>query len=195
MLGRQVRIVGLSATLPNYEDVATFLRVRPETGLLVFGPEHRPVPLQQQYIGITERKVQKRLQLMNEITYLKITGDVATADAEDPDAAASSVSSSTTTTTMQQALVFTHTRKDTGDTARALLEMATERGQPERFVPGGGQDRSTLEILRQEAEECSDVVLRSVRKFFSSLLCPLLFLPLTDLLTHNFFLISSTFFC
>jgi len=26
-----VRIVGLSATLPNYQDVASFLRVKPET--------------------------------------------------------------------------------------------------------------------------------------------------------------------
>lgn len=27
----EVRIVGLSATLPNYQDVATFLRVHPNT--------------------------------------------------------------------------------------------------------------------------------------------------------------------
>jgi pre-mRNA-splicing helicase BRR2 len=31
-----VRIVALSATLPNYEDVAAFLRVNPETGMFVF---------------------------------------------------------------------------------------------------------------------------------------------------------------
>ena len=78
---------------------------------------------------------------MNEITYLKITGDVITADAEDPDGGGGGGGGASATTTMQQALVFTHTRKDTGDTAKALLEMATERGQPERFVPGGGQDR------------------------------------------------------
>ncbi len=28
-----IRIVALSATLPNYHDVAAFLRVNPETGL------------------------------------------------------------------------------------------------------------------------------------------------------------------
>ena len=161
--GRQIRIVGLSATLPNFEDVATFLRVRESTGLLVFGPEHRPVPLQQQYIGITERKVSKRLKLMNEITYMKITGDTIVTGSDDvaEDAEGASSSSSSSSTTMSQALVFTHTRKDTGDTAKALLELATERGQPERFLPGGGSDRNTMEILRQEAEECTDVTLRA----------------------------------
>ena len=31
-----VRIVALSATLPNYQDVAAFLRVNPKTGLFFF---------------------------------------------------------------------------------------------------------------------------------------------------------------
>ena len=52
-----IRVVGLSATLPNYEDVATFLRVKPDKGLYYFDNSFRPVPLQQQYIGITEKKV------------------------------------------------------------------------------------------------------------------------------------------
>lgn len=33
-----IRIIGLSAILPNCHDVARFLRV-PETGLFIFGPE------------------------------------------------------------------------------------------------------------------------------------------------------------
>lgn len=61
------RIVGLSATLPNYEDVATFLRVRPEKGLFYFDNSFRPCPLQQQYIGITEKKAIKKFSLMNEV--------------------------------------------------------------------------------------------------------------------------------
>ena len=40
-----IRLVGLSATLPNYEDVAIFLRVNPEKGLFYFGNQYRPVPL------------------------------------------------------------------------------------------------------------------------------------------------------
>jgi pre-mRNA-splicing helicase BRR2 len=59
-----IRLVGLSATLPNYEDVATFLRVKPDKGLFYFDASYRPCPLKQQYIGITERKAIKRFQLM-----------------------------------------------------------------------------------------------------------------------------------
>ncbi|KAK8860756.1 hypothetical protein M9Y10_012421 [Tritrichomonas musculus] len=45
-----IRIVGLSATLPNCHDVAHFLRV-PDPSLFIFGPEYRPVPLQMTLIG------------------------------------------------------------------------------------------------------------------------------------------------
>lgn len=66
-----VRMVGLSATLPNYQDVATFMRVQP-TGLFYFDNSFRPVALEQQYIGVTEKKALKRFQVMNEIVYEKI---------------------------------------------------------------------------------------------------------------------------
>ena len=59
-----VRLVGLSATLPNYEDVATFMRVNPTKGLYFFDNSFRPVPLEQQYIGVTEKKPVKRLQVI-----------------------------------------------------------------------------------------------------------------------------------
>lgn len=36
MTQEDVRLIGLSATLPNYEDVATFLRVEPSKGLFYF---------------------------------------------------------------------------------------------------------------------------------------------------------------
>ena len=67
-----VRLVGLSATLPNYEDVASFLRVDPKEGLFHFGGEFRPCPLAQQYIGVTVRKPLQRFQLMNDICYEKV---------------------------------------------------------------------------------------------------------------------------
>uniref|UniRef100_A0AAY4ERR1 BRR2 homolog n=1 Tax=Denticeps clupeoides TaxID=299321 RepID=A0AAY4ERR1_9TELE len=67
-----VRLIGLSATLPNYEDVATCLRVDPARGLFYFDNSFRPVPLEQTYVGITEKKAIKRFQIMNEIVYEKI---------------------------------------------------------------------------------------------------------------------------
>ncbi|KAH0791027.1 DExH-box ATP-dependent RNA helicase DExH14 [Histomonas meleagridis] len=45
-----IRIVGLSATLPNAYDVANFLKVG-DNGLYIFGPEFRPVPLAMTLIG------------------------------------------------------------------------------------------------------------------------------------------------
>lgn len=59
-----VRLVGLSATLPNYHDVATFLRVKPDKGLFYFDNSFRPVALEQQYIGVTEKKAIKRFQVL-----------------------------------------------------------------------------------------------------------------------------------
>lgn len=47
-----IRIVGLSATLPNYIDVARFLNVNPHRGLFFFDGRFRPVPLQQTFIGM-----------------------------------------------------------------------------------------------------------------------------------------------
>lgn len=46
-----MRIVGISATVPNYKDVAEFLHV-PSMGLLYYGQEYRPVPLIQTVIGV-----------------------------------------------------------------------------------------------------------------------------------------------
>lgn len=47
-----IRILGLSATLPNYLDVATFLHVNPCIGLFYFDGRFRPVPLGQTFLGV-----------------------------------------------------------------------------------------------------------------------------------------------
>ena len=64
--------MGLSATLPNYDDVATFLRVKHDVGLFYFDNSFRPCPLAQQYIGVTVKKPLQRFKLMNEICYQKV---------------------------------------------------------------------------------------------------------------------------
>ena len=68
-----IRLVGLSATLPNFEDVAAFLRVKPDKGLFYFDNSFRPCPLAQQYIGVSVKKPLQRFQLMNEICYKKVS--------------------------------------------------------------------------------------------------------------------------
>lgn len=67
-----MRLVGLSATLPNYEDVAALLRVKRDRGLFFFGAAYRPCPLAQTFIGVTVKKPLQRFQLMNDICYNKV---------------------------------------------------------------------------------------------------------------------------
>jgi replicative superfamily II helicase len=67
-----VRIVGLSATLPNYQDVGAFLKVNPTSGMFFFGPEFRPVPLDQTFVGIIEKQRVKCLDMMNKHAYDKM---------------------------------------------------------------------------------------------------------------------------
>ena len=68
------RLVGLSATLPNFEDVAHFLRVEPANGLFHFDNAFRPCPLQQLYIGVKVKKPLQRFQLMNDLCYQQVRG-------------------------------------------------------------------------------------------------------------------------
>eukprot|EP00656_Telonema_subtile_P033410 TRINITY_DN3701_c0_g1_i2.p1 TRINITY_DN3701_c0_g1~~TRINITY_DN3701_c0_g1_i2.p1 ORF type:complete len:1741 (-),score=696.10 TRINITY_DN3701_c0_g1_i2:270-5492(-) len=121
-----VRIVGLSATLPNFEDVAAFIRVKPETGLFFFDGSYRPVPLEQTYIGVTERKPLQRMKLMNDIVYDKVMQQAG----------------------KNQMLVFVHTRKDTTKTAQAIKDMALDNDELTKFL----KEDSSREILSTEAE-------------------------------------------
>lgn len=60
-----VRIVGLSATLPNYKDVGATLRVTPKEGLFYFDQSFRPVPLEQLFCGVTEKKGVRKMMMIN----------------------------------------------------------------------------------------------------------------------------------
>eukprot|EP01135_Chromosphaera_perkinsii_P009183 Nk52_evm18s1671 gene=Nk52_evmTU18s1671 len=122
-----VRLVGLSATLPNYKDVALFLRVDPNKGLFYFDNSFRPCPLRQVFVGINEKKALKRFQLMNEVVYKKIEERAG----------------------KSQILVFVHSRKETVKTAKAILDMFLENGTISQLLP---ETSASYEVLRQEAE-------------------------------------------
>lgn len=66
-----IRIVGLSATLPNYRDVAQFLGVS-EGGLFFFDASYRPVPLGMEFVGVSERNIMASKAIMDEICYQKV---------------------------------------------------------------------------------------------------------------------------
>eukprot|EP01133_Synstelium_polycarpum_P007678 gene7678-8985_t len=120
-----VRLVGLSATLPNYEDVAMFLRVKTE-GVFYFDSSYRPIPLEQQYIGVSERGI-KQLQATNDITYKKVEERAGQC----------------------QVLIFVHSRRETAKTARDIRDRAVEADTIGRLL----KRADSREILREEAEK------------------------------------------
>ena len=67
-----VRLVGLSATLPNYEDVAVFMRVNKEKGLFFADDSFRPVPLSTCFLGVTEKNPFKQRGIMNDLAFRKV---------------------------------------------------------------------------------------------------------------------------
>ncbi|XP_018470327.2 DExH-box ATP-dependent RNA helicase DExH12 [Raphanus sativus] len=120
-----IRLVGLSATLPNYEDVALFLRVDLKKGLFKFDSSYRPVPLDQQYIGISVRKPLQRFHLMNELCYQKVVARAGT----------------------QQVLIFVHSRKETAKTAHAIVDTAMANNTISNFLK---EDSASREVLRSQ---------------------------------------------
>eukprot|EP01027_Heterolobosea_sp_BB2_P011038 GEZU01016104.1.p1 GENE.GEZU01016104.1~~GEZU01016104.1.p1 ORF type:complete len:2151 (-),score=711.87 GEZU01016104.1:145-6597(-) len=133
-----IRIVGLSATLPNYLDVAAFLRVPPERAKAChFDNSYRPVPLQQQYIGVTEKKALKRFQTMNEITFEKVMEQAG----------------------KNQILIFVHSRKETAKTAKLIRDMALEQDAIGKFLR---DDSASREILASEVENVKNLDLKDV---------------------------------
>ncbi|MFH4977102.1 hypothetical protein AB6A40_003811 [Gnathostoma spinigerum] len=132
----ECRLIGLSATLPNYQDVATFLRVKPKH-LFHFDNSYRPVPLEQQYIGITEKKALKRYQAMNEVVYDKVMEHAG----------------------KSQVLIFVHSRKETAKTAKAIRDACLEKDTLSAFMREGS---ASTEILRSEASQVANADLRDL---------------------------------
>ncbi|KAI9513193.1 Sec63-domain-containing protein [Russula earlei] len=101
-----IRIVGLSATLPNYIDVADFLSVSRQTGLFYFDSSFRPVPLQQHFIGVKGKPsgAQSKMNL-DLVTFEKVSELVRAG---------------------HQVMVFVHARKETVKAALALRDAAAK---------------------------------------------------------------------
>ncbi|KAL5705274.1 DNA helicase [Ranunculus cassubicifolius] len=136
-----IRIVGLSATLPNYKDVAQFLRVNPETGLFFFDSSYRPVPLAQQYIGISEQNFVARNHLQNDICYSKVADSLKQG---------------------YQAMIFVHSRKDTGKTAKTLIEIARNKEELALFE---NDTHPQFELIRRDVHKSRN---REVVELFES---------------------------
>ncbi|KAL0235465.1 hypothetical protein GEMRC1_002047 [Eukaryota sp. GEM-RC1] len=130
LFGYSVRLVGLSATLPNYNDVASFLRV-PTEGLFVFDSSYRPVPLECHFVGLKEKRPLRRRELEDLICYTKVK-EIATGE-------------------KHQLLVFVHSRKETIRVAQLIKSKMIDDGSVNELFPERGADFS-LKILSSEAK-------------------------------------------
>eukprot|EP00727_Mastigamoeba_balamuthi_P005510 m51a1_g1579 putative activating signal cointegrator 1 complex subunit 3 (2006) ;mRNA; r:104604-111515 len=98
-----IRIIGLSATLPNYQDIGEFLHADKNTGVFYFDSTYRPVPLSMKFIGLRESNPLRAKNAMNDVCYEKVVDSLRRG---------------------YQVMVFVHSRKETVSTARRIVELA-----------------------------------------------------------------------
>ncbi|RDL31450.1 p-loop containing nucleoside triphosphate hydrolase [Venustampulla echinocandica] len=110
-----IRIVGLSATLPNYVDVADFLKVNRYAGLFYFDASFRPVPLEQHFIGVKGKAGTMASRANIDNTAFEKVREMLECD--------------------HQVMVFVHSRKDTHNTANMLYQKAVEQVCVDLFDP------------------------------------------------------------
>ena len=140
--GDPVRLVGLSATLPNYRDVASFLRVDPNIGLFHFDGSYRPCPLRQEFVGVTDKKAIKQLKTMNDVCYTKVMEQVGQHK--------------------QQLLIFVHSRKETAKTAKYIKDKALEMESIGQILRS---DAAIREILEEESAQVMDRDLKELMPY------------------------------
>jgi antiviral helicase SLH1 len=110
-----IRVVGLSATLPNYVDVADFLKVNRHAGLFYFDASFRPVPLEQHFLGVRGKAGTKTSrENLDAVTFEKVKEMLLLG---------------------HQIMVFVHSRKDTVLTARMLHQKAMDDQCDDLFMP------------------------------------------------------------
>ncbi|KAF2208108.1 hypothetical protein CERZMDRAFT_101800 [Cercospora zeae-maydis SCOH1-5] len=139
-----IRIVGLSATLPNYVDVADFLKVNRMAGLFFFDQSFRPVPLEQHFIGVKGKPGTKTSRdNIDNVAFEKVKDMLECG---------------------HQVMVFVHSRKDTVKTARTLYEMATEQGCTDLFDPSlaEGYTQALKDVKQSKGREIRELVAKGM---------------------------------
>ncbi|KAL9074921.1 MAG: hypothetical protein Q9157_004217 [Trypethelium eluteriae] len=135
-----IRIVGLSATLPNYIDIADFLKVNRMMGLFYFDASFRPVPLEQHFVGVKGKpgtKISK--ENLETVAFEKVKAMLELG---------------------HQVMVFVHSRKDTWKTAKNLYEMATDQQCTDLFDPSNhqGYERAAREMKTSKGRELRELL-------------------------------------
>ncbi|KAK0391137.1 hypothetical protein NLU13_0639 [Sarocladium strictum] len=135
-----IRIVGLSATLPNYIDVADFLKVNKQAGLFYFDASFRPVPLEQHFIGVRGKAGSKQSRENLDLVAFDKVKEMLGRD--------------------HQVMVFVHSRRDTMVTAKMLHEKAIEHNCLDLFDPQfhPQYDQAVRDMKTTKSREIRDLV-------------------------------------
>ncbi|KAH6635385.1 Sec63 Brl domain-containing protein [Chaetomium sp. MPI-SDFR-AT-0129] len=135
-----IRIVGLSATLPNYIDVADFLGVNKKAGLFYFDASFRPVPLEQHFIGVKGKPNSKQSRdNIDQVAFEKVR-EMLEQD--------------------HQVMVFVHSRRDTQATAKMLHEKAVDDACVGLFDPSMHEkyEMAIKDLKSTKSRELRDLV-------------------------------------
>ncbi|KAI0890458.1 Sec63-domain-containing protein [Annulohypoxylon maeteangense] len=135
-----IRIVGLSATLPNYVDVADFLKVNRYAGLFYFDASFRPVPLEQHFVGVKGKPGSKiSRENLDTVAFEKVQ-DMLEED--------------------HQIMVFVHSRRDTLLTAKMLYQKASDQAATDLFDPAGHPyyEQAIRDMKSSRARELRDLL-------------------------------------
>ncbi|KAH9210447.1 Sec63 Brl domain-containing protein [Leptodontidium sp. 2 PMI_412] len=139
-----IRIVGLSATLPNYVDVADFLKVNRHAGLFYFDASFRPVPLEQHFIGVKGKAGSRTSRDNIDTTAFEKVQEMLELD--------------------HQVMVFVHSRKDTSGTAKMLYEKAIEQACAHLFDPidHPGYSAAIKDAARSKGREIRELLPKGI---------------------------------
>ena len=139
-----IRVVGLSATLPNYVDVADFLGVNKYAGLFYFDASFRPVPLEQHFIGVKGKAgTRQSRDNLDQVAFDKVR-EMLELD--------------------HQVMVFVHSRRDTQGTAKMLHEKAVEQACVDLFDPSGHEryEAAMKDLRSTKGRELRDLVPKGI---------------------------------
>lgn len=110
---KHIRLLGLSATLPNYVDVGRFIHA-PENAIFYFDQSYRPTPLKTSFYGLKNvGNAQRMNNIMTEICYSNILRCLKMG---------------------KQVIIFVHKRSETASTAKDLIELIKKKGTASMFV-------------------------------------------------------------
>lgn len=133
-----IRIIGLSATLPNFMDVADFLGVNRQIGMFYFDQSFRPKPLEQQLLGCRGKAGSRQSkENIDKVAYDKLSEMIQRG---------------------YQVMVFVHSRKETVKSARNFIKLAESNHEVDLFAPDPiEKDKYSRSLVKNRDKDMKEI--------------------------------------